>query len=105
MPHELIVRLTEQEYAALAEEAAKKGKKPETLLYETLREWLHTDRAKQPITEQEFEEKLYLEGLIENIPTREPLTPKEQAEREYLGRLFSGGKLMSEMVKEDRGPY
>lgn len=105
MAHELTLKLTEQEYAALAEKAAEKGEKPETLLYETIREWLHIERAKQPLTEQEFEEKLYLEGLIENIPLREPLTPEEQAEREYLGRLFSGGKLMSEMVKEDRGPY
>ena len=105
MAHELTLTLSEQEYAALAEEAAKKGKKPETLLYETMREWLHTSIAKQPITEQEFEEKLYLEGFIENIPTRQPLSPEEQAERDYLGRLFSGGKLMSEMVKEDRGPY
>lgn len=105
MTHQITIELTEQEYAALVDEAVKNGKKPETLLHETMREWLHTGRAKQSMTEREFDEMLYLEGLIDNIPRREPLTPEELAEREYLGSLFSGGKPMSEMVIEDRGPY
>ena len=105
MARQMTLTLTDQEYATLAEEAAKSGKKPETLLQEMMREMLQAGTAKHPLTEQEFEEKLYLEGLIENIPPRQPLTPEEQAERERLGRLFSGGKPMSEMIKEDRGPY
>ena len=62
---------------------------------------LQADTAKHPLTEQEFEEKLYREGLIENVPGRQPITPEEQAERERLGRLFAGGKPMSEMIKEE----
>ncbi len=62
-------------------------------------------QVKHPLTVHEFEEKLYREGLIENIPTRQPLTPEEQAERERLSQVFAGGKPMSEMVIEDRGPY
>jgi hypothetical protein len=31
--------------------------------------------------------------------------PEEQAERERLGQVFAGGKPMSEMIIEDRGPY
>ena len=50
-------------------------------------------------------EKLYHDGEIENLPTREPLTPEEQAERERLGRLYSQGKPLSEMIIEDRGSY
>jgi hypothetical protein len=50
-------------------------------------------------------EKQYREGKILNIPVRRPLTRQEQAERERLARLFSGGKPASEMAIEDRGPY
>ena len=49
--------------------------------------------------------KLYREGEIENIPTREPLTPEEEAELERLAQVFAGDKPMSEMIIEDRGPY
>ncbi len=85
MAYRMTITLTDQEYALLAAEAAKK--------------------IKHPMTEQEFEEKLYSDGKILNIPMRRPLTPKEQAERERLARVFAGGKLASEMVMEDRGPY
>lgn len=47
---------------------------------------------------------LYREEVIENIPTDEPDTPEEEAERQRLARLFGQGKPASEMVIEDRGP-
>lgn len=100
MAYQMTLTLTEQEYTALAAEAAKSGKKPEMLLHDMI-----ASQLKCPLTGREFEEKLYREGLIENIPTRQPLTSEEQAERERLGQLFAGGKPMSEMVIEDRGPY
>ena len=106
MAYQMTVTLTDQEYAALAAEAEKSGKQAEALLHEILMQRLQPSlAAKGPLTTREFEEKLYREGLIENIPTRQPLTPEEQAERERLGQVFSGGKPMSEMVIEDRGPY
>ncbi len=49
-------------------------------------------------------EFLYREEVIENIPTDEPDTPEEEAERQRLARLFGQGKPASEMVIEDRGP-
>jgi len=102
---QMTVTLTDQEYRALAAEAAKSGKQPETFLHEIMLQRLQSSpHDKRPLTAEEFEEKLYREGLIENIPTRQPLTPEEQAERERLGRVFAGGKPMSEMVIEDRGP-
>ena len=106
MAYQMTLHLTDQEYAALAAEAEKSGKQAEALLHEILMQRLQPSlAAKRPLTTREFEEKLYREGLIENIPTRQPLTPEEQAERERLGQVFSGGKPMSEMVIEDRGPY
>ena len=105
MAHQMTLTLTEQEYAALAEKAAKKGKKPETLLYEMMREILQASLPKHSISGRDFMEKLFLEGEIDNLPTREPLSLEEQAVRERLERLYSGGKPMSEMVIEDRGPY
>ena len=106
MAYQMTVTLTDQEYAALTVEAEKSGKQAEALLHEILTQRLQPSLpTKRPLTPREFEEKLYREGLIENIPTRQPLTPEEQAERERLGRVFAGGKPMSEMVIEDRGPY
>lgn len=105
MAYEMTVTLTDQEYATLAAEAAKSGKQPEALLRDMVQHLQQTTQEKRPLTEREFMEKLYQEGEILNIPTREPLTQEEQAEREQLAQIFAGGKPASEMVIEDRGPY
>lgn len=47
----------------------------------------------------------YRDGELLNLPTGEPLSQEEQAELERLGQVFAGGKPLSEMVIEDRGPY
>jgi hypothetical protein len=62
-------------------------------------------QPRRPLTEQEFMEQLYREGAILNIPTWEPLTEEEEAERARLARVFAGGKPLSQIVIEDRGPY
>ncbi|GAC1632312.1 MAG: hypothetical protein NVS4B11_33070 [Ktedonobacteraceae bacterium] len=105
MSYEMIVTLTDQEYAALATEAAKKGKPPEALLRDMVQHLQQPSQEKHPLTEQEFVEKLYLEGKILNVPSRRSMTQEEKDERERLAQLFSGGKLGSDMVIEDRGPY
>lgn len=61
--------------------------------------------AKRPLTGREFMEQQYREGKLLNLPTQQPLTPEEEAELERLARVFAGGKPMSEMIIEDRGPY
>jgi hypothetical protein len=61
--------------------------------------------SKRPLTEQEFMEQQYREGKLLNLPVPQPLTEEEQAERERLAQVFAGGKPMSEMIIEDRGPY
>jgi hypothetical protein len=105
MAHEMTLTLTDQEYETLVAEAAKNGKKPEALLYDMIQRLKPPSQVKRPLTEEEFMEKLYREGKILNIPNRRPLTQEEKVERERLGQVFSGGKPMSEMVIEDRGPY
>ena len=105
MAYQMTVTLTDQEYSALTAEAEKSGKQAEALLHEILRHLQPSLTAKNPLTAREFEEKLYHEGLIENIPARQPLTQEEKAERERLAQVFAGGKPASEMVIEDRGPY
>ena len=106
MAYQMTITLTDQEYTALAAEAAKSGKQAEALLHEILMQRLQSlPQVRRPLTASEFEAKLYREGLIEHIPTRRPLTSEEQAERERLGQVFAGGKPASEMVIEDRGPY
>ena len=101
----MTLTLTEQEYAALTAEAAKNGKQPEAFLHDMIQRLQPFHPEKGPLTEEEFMERLYREGKILNIPTRRPLTQEEEAERERLGQVFAGGKPMSEMVIEDRGPY
>ncbi|MDQ6661816.1 MAG: hypothetical protein M3Z24_12735 [Chloroflexota bacterium] len=105
MAYEMNLKLTEQEYAALAAEAAKNGKQPEMLLHEMIEHLRTSSLEKRTLTGKELAEQLYCEGKIDNIPTRRPLTAKEKAEREYLAQRAAGGKSASEMVIEDRGPY
>lgn len=61
--------------------------------------------ANRPLTRQEFLEKLYYEGKILNIPTQKPLTEEEKAKRAQLSQALAGGKPLSEIVIEGRGPY
>lgn len=105
MAYEMTIKLTDQEYAVLAAEAARNGKQPETLLHDMIQSLQPSSQVKRPMTDQEFMEKLYREGKILNIPTRRPLSQEEKAERERLAQAFAGGKPASEMVIEDRGPY
>ena len=106
MAHEMTIRLTDEEYAALAAEAAKSGKQPEAILHEIMLQTLQPPQSTtRPLTEHELAEQLYREGMLLNLATRKPLTPEEQAERQRLARVFAHGKPLSEMVLEDRGPY
>lgn len=104
MAYQMTVTLTEEEYKILAAEAAKSGKEPAALLHDLIRD-LQSARVKGSLTGQELARELYSEGKLANLATKEPLTPEEQAERERLAHLFSGGKPASRMVIEDRGPY
>jgi hypothetical protein len=106
MAHQITITLSDQEYATLSTEAERSGKPIDTLLYETLTSRLPSSLiGNQPISDDEFAHILYQKGIIVDIPTGEPLTPEEDAEMERFARLFSGGKMASDMVIEDRGDY
>ena len=109
MAYQLLIKLSEQEYADLEAEAARRGEQLEAVLHDMIRQLssssqtISTDR---PLTSQEFLEKQYREGKILNIATRRQMKPEEEAELERLGRLFADdNKLISDEVIEDRGPY
>src|SRR5437588_12514780 len=99
------ITLSDQEYAALAAEAARNGTQPEQLLRDIIQRLQTSSQRKHPLTARELVEKQYREGKISHIPTRQPLTQEEREARERRAQHFSGGKPASEMVIEDRGPY
>ena len=106
MAYQMTITLSDQEYTTLKAEAAKRGLHPEMFLHEFMTQRLRSPfLTTQPMTGHEFMEQQYREGKVLNIPTRRSLTQEERAERERLGQVFAGGKPLSEMVIEDRGPY
>ena len=105
MAYQMTITLTDQEYAALSAEAAKIGKQPEALLRDMVQRLQSSSSVKHPMTGREFMEKLYREGKVLNIPTWKPLTEEEKAERAQLSQALAGGKPLSEIVIEGRGPY
>jgi hypothetical protein len=105
MAYQMTVTLTDQEYQVLAEEAARRGEPPETLLRDLIQQLQPASAEKRPMTGRELAEKLYHEGKLASLATKRPLTQEEQEERERLARLFASDKPASEMVMEDRGPY
>jgi hypothetical protein len=101
----MTVTLTDAEYGALSAEAEKSGKPLESFLHELLTQHIQSSVSEtHRLSSHEIQEYLYREGVIEHIPTGQPDTPQEEAERKRLAQLFGQGKLASEMVIEDRGP-
>jgi hypothetical protein len=106
MSHQVTVTLTDEEYAALTAEAERSGTPIEAIVHNKLAgNSIAPGASHLAMTGQEFLEWLYRTGKVLNMPTREPLTQEEEAERERLAALFGQGKPVSEMVIEDRGPY
>ena len=109
MDDQLLITLSPKERAALEAKAANSGKEIEAIIHEIMAHQLELPVSEEPVnrpmTSQEFMEQQYREGKSINIPTRRLLTEEEEAERRRLSELFSGGKMASDMVIEDRGPY
>lgn len=103
MSHQIIVNLTDVEYAALALEAAKSGKATESILHELLTRHIRPSSGHVQ-TNRRVQEYLYQEGLIDHIASNEPDEEEVENERTRLAHLFAQGKSASEMVIEDRGP-
>src|SRR5229473_1911825 len=105
MAYQMTVTLTDQEYQLLVEEAAKSGKRPETLLRDMIHRLQPTPQETYVMTGRELAEKLYREGKLANLATQRRLTREELEAREQLVQRLAGGKPASEMVIEDRGPH
>lgn len=101
----MTIRLTDQEYAVLAAEAAKAGKQPELLLHDMIQHLQSRSRNDSQLAARKLAERLYREGKVLNLPDPQPLTAEEQAERERLAQVFAGGTPASDIVIEDRGSY
>ena len=105
MAYHMTVTLTDQEYQLLAQEAARRGEPPETLLRDLIQHLSSNSKPKAPMSSRELAEKLYREGKLASLATKRPLSKEELEERERLAHLFASDKLASDMVIEDRGPY
>lgn len=105
MAYQMTITLTDQEYAALVAEATRSGKPIEALVHDAIAPHLPSPGTPQAaMTSRAFIEQQHREGKILAIPTRRPLTPQEQTERERLAQKLATGKPLSEIVIEDRGP-
>lgn len=108
MAQQIIVNLSDDEYAALEAEAYQQGIPLQTYVHAKLKPHTLPSVKNQPptppLTQEEFLAKLYREGKITHIPTGEADTPEEEAERARLAKLLGQGKPVSEMIIEDRGP-
>ncbi len=105
MAHQMTVTLSDQEYVALKAEAAKSGRPLDDFLREVLTQHIQQSIETHTLSRHDIQNYLYKNGVTEHIPTYEPDTMEEEAERENLSRLFGQGKPVSEMVIEDRGPW
>jgi len=105
MSHQMMIMLSDEEYQALNDVAARAGKPLETFVHEVLTPHIQqTTSAQQHLSGRAFMEQLYREGKIMNLPTRQPLTPAEEAERARLAQKLGQGKPLSEIVIEERRP-
>jgi len=81
-----------QRLAAAA--AAKRCTDPEQFLHDMIHHLQTSTQGRLPLTTGEIAERQYHEGKITHIRQDDPQR-----------RRFAGGKLVSEMVIEDREPY
>jgi len=105
MIHQVNIVLTDEEYNAFLAEAERDEEVLEKHLHEVLKQHLHRSLpSDRPLSEHDIQQYLSRRGIIYRIPTGQPETPEEEAERKRLADLFGQGKPVSEMVIEDRGP-
>lgn len=112
MSHPITINLTDAEYVALTQEAEETGEEIKDILHELIdqvqaRQFRLTYTPDHPLSKHELAVYLYKEGVITHIPEGEPRSDEDETERKRLGDLFgqAGGKPVSEMIIEDRGPY
>lgn len=112
MSHPITINPTDAEYTALTQEAEEMGEEIKDILHRLIdqiqaKQFRLTYTPDHPLSRHELAVYLYKEGVIAHIPGGEPRSDEDEAERKRLGELFgqAGGKSVSEMTIEDRGPY
>ncbi len=104
--YQMTVTLTDDEYMRLMAEATRNDRPVESLAHDLIAQTLLQTATPQAMTGNDsFVARLYQAGKVLNLPDKSPLTAHELAERERLATLLKGGRLASDMVMEDRGPY
>jgi hypothetical protein len=105
MSHQIMITLSDDEYAALVETAKEKGQSVEEVASATLKHhYSIINLSPTPVTYDELLRQMYNDGEIINLPTGE-IDEAEEAELDRIGRSIGPGKPASEMIIEDRGPY
>ena len=104
--HQLSINLSDNEYNALAAKARSQGTTIEYEISLAIRQSVNEPKSDTYMADDAtFLEYLFRSGIIDGIPTGEMLTDEEEVELDRLARVFSGGKMASEIVIEDRGPW
>jgi hypothetical protein len=105
MSDQIMITLSDDEYAALAETAKEKGQSVEEVASATLKQhYIVVTPSSVPMTYKDLLQQMYDDGEIVSLPSGE-VDDAEEAELDQIGRSIGPGKPASEMVIEDRGPY
>ncbi len=105
MSHQIMITLSDDEYAALAETAREKGQSVEEVASTALKQhYPIINPPPTPMTYKDLLQQMYNDGEIVNLPSGK-IDTVEEAELDQIGRSIGPGKPASEMVIEDRGPY
>lgn len=102
MAHQITITLDDDDFSAMKQTAVEYDISIEELVQRKI--MLDRIRATRPRSIDPVLEAMFLAGEIETIPTGEPDSPEETAQREKLFKNSQPGKPLSEMVIEDRGP-
>jgi hypothetical protein len=104
---QITVTVSDVEYARLSAEAGRRGEAPESLLQRKVTAHIGSERSGessgQATSKAAILEHLYRAGAITAVPSPEPVSPEQAAERERLAQLFGQGRPVSELIIEDRG--
>lgn len=108
MTHQVKITLADDEYDMFLAAAKKDEEELEVYLHKLITQHLHVLLLSSRPSDRSFQQSLSRRGIVYRTLTGQPDTPEEEAERKRLADLFGqiepGGKTVSEMVIEDRGP-
>lgn len=99
------ISISDQDRDILIQAAERNEKQIEQMLHETIQRLQSSSHIIHSMTLHELVEKQYCEGKFSHILTRNSLIEEEREVFKRSAYWFVGGKPVSEIVIEDRGPY